>query len=85
MSDPYLHSDPAYLRAIAARDPLAAYLYVRSLRSAYVRAKMSALFRFIWRHIRPRSGAALQSASGGEPFENPLSRQSASAPREGRG
>lgn len=54
MSYPHFRSDPAYLRAIAPRDPLAAYRYVRSLRNAYVRAQASALFRFVWRHISQR-------------------------------
>jgi hypothetical protein len=58
MSGPYMHADPAHLRAIAARDPLAAYRYVRSLRSAYVGAGMSALLRFVWRHIGQRFKAS---------------------------
>ena len=82
MSDPYLHSDPAYIRAIAPRDQLAAYLYVRSLRNAYVRAHASALSRFVWRQIRqrfrafpsPRTG---QRAEGGPEMThgNPATRR----------
>lgn len=58
MPDPHLHPDPAYLRAIAARDWPAAYVYLRSMRSAYVGARASALLRFVWRHVRQRLEAS---------------------------
>lgn len=85
MSDRHLHPDPAYLRAIGPRDPLAANLYARSLRSAYFRAMTSTLLRFVWRHIKQRFKSSPQSKSGGEPFEPFLPLISASEQKEGKG
>ena len=84
MSDPYLHSDPAYTRATAPRDQLAAYLYVRSLRNAYLRAHASALSRFVWRQIRQRFRASPQVTGGRGPFEPFLPLEPGSAQKEGR-
>ena len=84
MSDRYLHRDPGYLRAIGPRDPLAANLYARSLRSAYFKAIASALLRFVWRHIKQRFKSSPQSKSGGEPFEPFLPITPASEQKEGK-
>lgn len=83
MSDRRLHSDPAYLRAIGPRDPLGTYLYVRSLRSAYVRTMVSELLLFVWRHIKQGFKASPQSTDGGEPLKPLRPLKPAGAQNEG--
>lgn len=62
MSDQNLQVDPAYLRALTPRDPFAAHLYMRRLRSTMA----SELLMFFRRHIRQRLKGLSQSAGGRE-------------------
>lgn len=54
MSGQYQYRGPDHLRVLAAHDPLGAQLYIRSLRSACIRAMASALARFAGRRIKQR-------------------------------
>jgi len=57
MSDQYKYLGHDHLRELAARDPLSVQLYVRALRSERIRAMVSTLLRFVWRHIKQGLGA----------------------------
>ena len=83
MSDRYSRTDPAYLRAIGPRDSFGAHLYARSVRSAYIRAVISELLLFVWRHIRRGFKASPRSTGGGEPVKPLLPLEPASAQNEG--
>jgi hypothetical protein len=69
MPDRDQQPDLDYLRELAARDPLSYQLYVRALRSERIRAMMSALLRFVWRHIKqtPRAFATRRATDETKP------------------
>jgi hypothetical protein len=83
MSDRYSHTDPTYLRAIGPRDSFGAHLYARSVRSAYIRAVISELLLFVWRHVKQRFKASPRSAGGGEPLKPLRPLEPASVQNEG--
>lgn len=79
MPDRYLYPDPNYLRALTARDPFAAEMYVRRMRHAQINATISMFVRFVWRQVMQRFKALPERTFGEEPL-HPI--EAASARKE---